>query len=70
MIEMNYKTISKNIEVIKILKKRKEIEDKIYKLDENALINYELKLLNSPVINETFPNNFEVSKVISELSKR
>lgn len=67
---MNYKTISKNIEVIKLLKKRKEIEDKIYKLDENALINYELKLLNSPVINETFPNNFEVSKVISELSKR
>ena len=70
MIEMNYKTISKNIEVIKLLKKRKEIEDKIYKLDENALINYELKLLNSPVINETFPNNFELSKVISELSKR
>ena len=70
MIEMNYKTISKNIEVIKILKKRKEIEDKIYKLDENALINYELKLLNSPVINETFPNTYEVNKVISELSKR
>ena len=67
---MNYKTISKNIEVIKILKKRKEIEDKIYKLDENALINYELKLLNSPVINETFPNTYEVNKVISELSKR
>ena len=40
MIEMNYKTISKNIEVIKLLKKRKEIEDKIYKLDANALINY------------------------------
>jgi len=67
---MNYKTISKNIEVIKLLKKRKEIEDKIYKLDENALINYELKLLNSPVINETFPNTYEVNKVISELSKR
>ena len=40
---MNYKTISKNNELIKLLKKRKEIEDKIYKLDENALINYELK---------------------------
>ena len=67
---MDYRKISKNIEVIKLLKKRKEIEDKIYKLDENALINYELKLLNSPVINETFPNTLEVSKVISELTKR
>ena len=66
---MNYKTISKNIEVIKLLKKRKEIEDKIFRLDENALINYELKLLSIPSINESFPNTFEVSKVISELSK-
>ena len=66
---MNYKTISKNIEVINLLKKRKEIEDKIFKLDENALINYELKLLSSPSINESFPDTFEVSKVISELSK-
>ena len=68
MIEMNYKTISKNIEVIKILKKRKEIEDKIYKLDANALINYELKLLSSPSINDSFSETFEVSKVINELS--
>ena len=67
---MDYSEIIQNNEVIKLLKKRKEIEDKIYKLDENALINYELKLLNSPVINETFPNTLEVSKVISELSKR
>ena len=66
---MDYRKISKNIEVIKLLKKRKEIEDKIYKLDENALINYELKLLSIPSINESFPNTFEVSKVISELSK-
>ena len=66
---MNYKTISKNIEVIKLLKKRKEIEDKIYKLDENALINYELKLLSSPSNNESLFDTFEVSKVISELSK-
>ena len=65
---MNYKTISKNIEVIKLLKKRKEIEDKIYKLDENALINYELKLLSSPSINDSFSETFEVSKVINELS--
>jgi arginine repressor len=66
---MNYKTISKNIEVIKLLKKRKEIEDKIYKLDKNALINYELKLLSSPSTNESFFDTFEVNKVISELSK-
>lgn len=65
---MNYKTISKNIEVIKLLKKRKEIEDKIYKLDANALINYELKLLSSPSINDSFSETFEVSKVINELS--
>ena len=70
MIKMDYAEITQNNEVIKLLKKRKEIEDKIYKLDENALINYELKLLNNPVTNETFPNSFETSKVISELSKR
>jgi arginine repressor len=68
MIEMNYKTISKNIEVIKLLKKRKEIEDKIYKLDANALINYDLKLLSSPSINDSFSETFEVSKEINELS--
>ena len=65
---MDYRKISKNIEVIKILKKRKEIEDKIYKLDANALINYELKLLSSPSINDSFSETFEVSKVINELS--
>ena len=70
MIKMDYAEITQNNEVIKLLKKRKEIEDKIYKLDENTLINYELKLLNSPVINETFPNTYELNKVISELSKR
>ena len=69
MIKMDYAEITQNNEVIKLLKKRKEIEDKIYKLDENALINYELKLLNDPVINETIPNSFETSKVISELNK-
>tara|TARA_Y200000002_G_scaffold250613_1_gene207643 strand:+ start:1470 stop:1685 length:216 start_codon:yes stop_codon:yes gene_type:complete len=69
MIKMNYKTISKNIEEIKLLKRRKEIEDKIYKLDENALINYELKLLSSPEINKYCPDTFELSKIISELSK-
>ena len=63
---MDYRKISKNIEVRKLLQKRKEIEDKIFKLDENALINYELKLLSSPAINESFPNAFEVNKVISK----
>ena len=66
---MDYTEITQNNEVIKLLIKRKEIEDRIYKLDENALINYELKLLNSQANNETFPNTFEVSKVISKLSK-
>ena len=66
---MDYTEITQNNEVIKLLIKRKEIEDRIYKLDENALINYELKLLNSPANNETFPNTFEVIKVISKLSK-
>ena len=49
---MDYSEITQNNEVIKLLKKRKEIEDKIYKLDENALINYELKLLNSPRVEQ------------------
>ena len=69
MRKIDYTEITKNNEVIKLLKKRKEIEEKIYKLDENALINYELKLLNSPKISESFTDNFELSKVISELSK-
>jgi hypothetical protein len=68
-MNMDYKKISKNIEVIKLLKKRKEIEDKIYMLDENALINYELRLLISPVNNISYHDTFEISKVISELSK-
>ena len=69
MRKIDYTEITKNNEVIKLLKKRKEIEEKIYKLDENALINYELKLLNSPKISESFTDTFELSKVISELSK-
>ena len=68
MIKMDYSEITQNNEVIKLLKKRKEIEDKIYKLDANALINYELKLLSSPSINDSFSETFEVSKVINELS--
>tara|TARA_B100001564_G_scaffold285006_1_gene247855 strand:+ start:267 stop:482 length:216 start_codon:yes stop_codon:yes gene_type:complete len=69
MKKIDYTKITKNNEVIKLLKKRKEIEDKINKLDENALIKYELKLLNSPTISKSFPDTFEVNKVISELSK-
>ena len=69
MIKMDYSEITQNNEVIKLLKKRKEIEDKIFRLDENALINYELKLLSSPAINESFPNAFELNNVISKLSK-
>lgn len=66
MRKMDYTKITKSNEVIKLLEKRKEIEDKINKLDENALIKYELKLLNSPTISKSFPDTFEVSKIISE----
>jgi len=49
---MNYKEITENAEVIKLLRLRKEIEDKIMSIDNTALINYELKLLNIPVVSQ------------------
>jgi len=54
MIKMDYAEITQNNEVIKLLKKRKEIEDEIYMLDENALINYELKLLTIQLLMKPF----------------
>ena len=46
-----------------------EMENELKELkDKNALINYELKLLSSPSINDSFSETFEVSKVINELS--
>ena len=53
---MDYKEITENAEVIELLKQRKEIEDKIRKIDETALINYELKLLNIPILSLHFLN--------------
>lgn len=51
---MDYKEITDNAEVIKLLKQRKKIEDKVKKIDETALINYELKLLNIPIVSSSY----------------
>lgn len=51
---MDYKEITENAEVIKLLKQRKKIEDKIKAIDETALINYELKLLNIPIVSSSY----------------
>lgn len=44
--KLDYSKISKNKEVIKLLKERKLLEDKISKLDPKALIKYELEVIN------------------------
>jgi len=44
MIDFN--RITQNKEVIELLKQKEEIERKIFQLDENALINYELEKLS------------------------
>jgi len=49
---MDYKEITENAEVIKLLRLRKEIEDKIMSIDKTALVNYELKLLNIPIVSQ------------------
>ena len=40
---VDYSKITKNEEVIKLLKEREDIEKKIFKLDEDALTLYELE---------------------------
>jgi len=40
---IDFSKVSKIVEVIELLKQREELELKINKLDENALINYELE---------------------------
>lgn len=42
---IDYIKITSNEEVIKLLKQRDEIENRIFEIDENALINYELQRL-------------------------
>ena len=46
---MNWTKITDNSEVKALLKERKDIENKIKAIDENALIMYELEVLNIPV---------------------
>ena len=43
MKKINWKEITKNKEVIELLKQRDEIERKISEIDDMALINYELE---------------------------
>src|SRR6056297_2358408 len=51
---MDYREITENAKVIELLKQRKEIEDKIKEIDETVLINYELKLLNIPIVRSSY----------------
>lgn len=45
MKKTDWTKITDNPEVIELLKERKRIEDKIFSIDERALINYELEML-------------------------
>ena len=42
---IDYTKVTDNEEVIKLLKQREELEDKIRAIDEKALIKYELEYL-------------------------
>jgi hypothetical protein len=42
---IDFSKVTKNEEVVELLKQREEIERKINQLDEKALINYELERL-------------------------
>lgn len=44
-MEIDYDKISKNPRVIALLKEREKIENEIKSLDNEALINYELEVL-------------------------
>jgi hypothetical protein len=46
IIMIDFNKITQNKEVIELLKQKEEIERKIFQLDENALINYELEKLS------------------------
>ncbi len=41
---IDWKKVTNNKEVIKLLKQRNKIEEKIRTIDENALIKYELEI--------------------------
>lgn len=49
---IDYTKISNNLEVIKLLKQRREIELKIQTLDDEALLKYELEILSEKIIKD------------------
>lgn len=49
---MNYSKITDNDEVVRLLIQRSRIEKEIQKLDDKALINYELEKLAEPQAND------------------
>jgi hypothetical protein len=50
---MNYNKITQNNKVVQLLMQRAEIEKEIQKLDNNALVSYELEKLSEPQADET-----------------
>jgi hypothetical protein len=55
IINMDYSKITDNPRVIKLLKKRIEIENRIKAIDETALIKHELELLSLPDVVQAKP---------------
>ena len=51
---MNWNNITKDKKVKELLIKRIYIEQEIKRLDESALINYELEALTIPVVSKSF----------------
>ena len=47
MKKVDYSKVSDNPEVIKLIKEREKLEEKIRLLDDKAIINYELEVINS-----------------------
>jgi hypothetical protein len=45
MKNFNWKNVTDNYRVVRLLEQREKIEQEIRKLDENALMNYELEVL-------------------------
>ena len=52
-MNIEYSKITDNPEVIKLLKQRIELENKIKAIDEMALINHELELLSLPDVGKS-----------------
>lgn len=54
-MNIDYSKITDNPEVIKLLKQRIELENKIKAIDETALIKHELELLSLPDVVGSLP---------------